>query len=127
SERRLVFAFGNNDTRMTDSGIKVTVEDSETNARAILSKATSQFPTLMIGPSPNTDPYHCDRIQGLNEILGNVCKDLDVPYLSVYEDLRSSETWMHEVGLIDGSHPSAGGYAAFADLVISWPEWWFHK
>lgn len=55
--------------------------------------------------------------------MDNVCKDLGVPYLSVYEGLRGSDMWMREVGLVDGSHPSAGGYAAFADLVMSWPEW----
>ncbi len=127
SDRRLVFAFGNNDTRMTELGINVTVEDSEANARTILSKAMSQYPTLMIGPSPNTDPDHRGSIQALNKILGGVCIDLGVPYLSVYEGLCSSDVWMHEVGLVDGSHPSAVGYAAFADLVMSWPDWWFHR
>ena len=127
SDRRLVFAFGNNDTRMTESGINVTVDDAEANARTILSRAMAQYPTLMVGPSPNTDPDHCDRIQTLDAILDSVCKDLGVPYLSVYEGLRGSDVWMREVGLIDGSHPSAGGYAEFAELVMSWPEWWFHK
>ncbi len=105
----------------------MTVEDSEANARTILSKAMSQYPRLMIGPSPNTDPDHRGRIEALNKLLGSVCVDLGVPYLSVYEGLRSSDVWMREVGLVDGSHPSAGGYAAFADLVMSWPEWWFHR
>ena len=70
-----MFAFGNNDTGMTESGVNLTVEASEANARTILilSKAMSQYPTLMIGPSPNTDPDHRDRIQALNEILGSLC------------------------------------------------------
>ena len=127
SDRRLVFAFGNNDTRMTDSGINVTVQDSVANARTILSRAMSQYPTLMVGPCPNTDPDQCERMRSLDGKLGDVCMDLGVPYLSVFEALRSSDVWMHEVGLIDGSHPSAGGYTALADLVMLWPEWWFCK
>ncbi|MDP6715038.1 MAG: GDSL-type esterase/lipase family protein, partial [SAR202 cluster bacterium] len=45
-DNRLVFAFGANDTTIVDGRPRASPEDSEANARRILEKAASTYPTL---------------------------------------------------------------------------------
>ncbi len=90
---RLVLSFGLNDTaEETGVGIRVPLETSIANARAIIDAARGWLPTLMIGPIPVTEDmqpyvfpngiaYHYAnaRIAELNTSLAGLCSELDVP------------------------------------------------
>ncbi len=122
---RIVFSFGANDTTIENGVTRVSTEQSLSNTREMLSACLSSCPTLMVGPSPVEDADHNQRTQHLSEQFSLVADEVGVPYLDVFSTLNRSKTWMHEVTLLDGAHPQAGGYAELASLVQSWSAWWF--
>jgi len=58
-------------------------------------------------------------------MLHRTANALKIPYLSVFDPLLQSSVWMEEVGVNDGCHPRAAGYAELAQLIMSWSDWWF--
>ncbi len=127
ADARLVFSFGVNDNCIEDGHLRVSAKGSVACARRILTQAKAQYPTLMIGPPPVEDESINDRTVVTSMAYAALCKTLDVPYLETYAPLRQNQTWMHEVAQIDGAHPGAAGYEAFAQLVSNWEAWqaWF--
>ncbi len=122
---RVVFSFGANDTTLEHGVTRVSPEQSLGHARAMLATSLSLYPTLMVGPAPVEDADHNRRTRHLSEQFRLVAAEVGVPYLEVFRTLNRSATWMHEVALLDGAHPQAGGYAEFASLVQTWSDWWF--
>jgi lysophospholipase L1-like esterase len=57
----------------------------------------------------------------LNETFQQICSAQQARYIDVFGPLRANSTWMDQVENGDGAHPSADGYAAYAELV--WPHW----
>ena len=95
------------------------------NFREIISQAQSRYKTLIVGPPPVKDPDHQERIKELSQIFEKLSQEIGVPYLSVFEMLSGDPTWMGELSNTDGCHPRDLGYTKLADLVGSWPSWWF--
>ncbi len=127
SDARLVFSFGVNDTRL-EAGIPLIEPASAiTTARRLLVRAKARHPTLLIGPPPIEEPAANNRIEQTSRAYRALCAELDIPYLETYQPLSQNLIWMQEVAMIDGAHPSAGGYEALASLVLKWPAWqaWF--
>ena len=116
SEARLVFSFGVNDNCIEDGRLRVSAKDSVNCARRILTQANAQYPILMIGPPPVADEAINDRTVVTSMAYAALSETLDVPYLETYAPLRKNEIWMQEVAQIDGAHPAAAGYEAFARL-----------
>ncbi len=127
SDARLVFSFGVNDNCIEDGGLRVSAKGSIDAAHRILTQAKAQYPTLMIGPPPVEDETINDRTVVTSMAYAALCETLDIPYLETYAPLRHNQTWMDEVAQVDGSHPAAAGYEAFAQLVSNWAAWqaWF--
>ncbi|NJM98537.1 MAG: lipase [Phormidesmis sp. RL_2_1] len=124
---RLVFSFGVNDNCLENGHLRVSPKDAIACARRILSQAKAQCPTLFIGPPPVADDTINDRTVVTSMAYAALCDELSVPYLATYPVLRDNSTWMNEVKATDGAHPSAAGYAVFAQLVSTWAAWqaWF--
>lgn len=121
----LVFSFGVNDCCDDGAGCRrVAPQHSLTTARALLGDARAFRPALMVGPPPIADDAVNARIAALSPALAAVCAEVGVPFLDVFTPLRANAPWMTEAAADDGAHPRAGGYAALADLVAAWPEWW---
>ncbi len=126
-DARIVFGFGANDCWIEEGRTRVTRTDSETNTYDILSRASARYPTLMIGPPPALDPDEDARRQDMSSLLQDIATRAGVAYLEVIHALREGRIWQEEQALGDTIHPAAGGYAALAQLVLEWPQWWFHS
>ena len=124
---RVVFGFGANDCWIEDGKTRVARADTVRNTEEILTSAQSLFPTLMIGPPPGIDESEDARRADMSVLLGTIAGRADVPYLEVIHALRAGGVWQSEAALGDRIHPADGGYSALADLVLDWPQWWFHE
>lgn len=127
TEMRVVFCFGANDTALDNGRRRLTLEQSLTNAHALLREAKVKYPVLLIGPPPVADAEHDKRIAELARELGKVAEREGVPYLNVFTPLQTAIAWRQEVVANDGSHPRANGYRELAELIVGWPAWWFHR
>ncbi len=124
---RVVFSFGTNDTTIENDKTRVSLQDSITNLRDILSIAKNLYPILIISPSPIADKEQNQRISDLSKEFASVCDEFNVPYLNIFPELLESNIWMDQVKNYDGAHPRAAGYQVFAEIVQSWQHWlnWF--
>ncbi len=128
-DNRVVFSFGTNDNRVEEGLRFVEQDDSVLCARRILTQAKAMFPVLVVGPPPVADDSMNRRTDLLSAAYSDLCNELSVPYLEVFQPLRENALWMQEVAAVDGAHPAAAGYLALAQLVIDWPAWqsWFEQ
>ncbi len=138
---RLAMSFGLNDTaEETGVGIRVPLEKSLANAHAIIDEARGWLPTLMIGPIPIVDDmqpyvfpngiaYHYtnERVGELNARTADLCSELDVPFLNVFDPLAADPAWAQSQRDCDGVHATGNGYQLIADMIAGWPAWrgWF--
>jgi acyl-CoA thioesterase-1 len=122
-EGRLVFEFGVNDVREVDGKRQLEAAQSLTAARDMLGAASRWKPVLMIGPPPCGDETRLARTKDLSARLDALCDELAVPYFDSYSPLLASASWMPCVVAVDGTHPSASGYAEWAQLIGQWPAW----
>lgn len=124
---RLVFSFGVNDCIVENGAPRIAPADSLTHARAILTQAAAWTPILFIGPPPIADAEVNARLRALSAGLETLCQELAVPFLDTVTPLAASPLWMEQVGLVDGAHPGAPGYALLAEMIAAWEGWqgWF--
>lgn len=122
-EGRLVFEFGVNDLREVNGKRQLEAAQSLAAARDMLGAASRWKPALMIGPPPGDDQPRNQRVKDLSEQLAKLCAELNVPYFDSYAALLASPVWMPSVKSVDGTHPSAPGYAEWARLIGAWPAW----
>ncbi len=127
ADNRMVFAFGVNDTTIENQQCRVDPLESVANARAIISGAKILGPVLWLGPTPVQENDQSQRIAQLDQAYSEIASDLKIPYLSVFEPLRTTGPWLDELRAGDGSHPGQDGYVQLAGLVKQWPAWWFHQ
>jgi lysophospholipase L1-like esterase len=118
-----VFSFGTNDTTLENGVARVDPQTSVNNTRQILTIAHQHYPVLMISPPPIADTDQNVRTARLSQAFISICQTLDIPYLDVFIPLQASTTWMTEVALHDGAHPSATGYQLLAEQVQQWQAW----
>lgn len=119
----LVFSFGANDAVQA-----IPPDQSLSNTAAVLTRAATLAPTLMVGPPPIADDGQADqRLADLCLSLATLCRNLGVPYLPVHALLRRNPDWCGEALANDGAHPGAKGYDQLAAMVSTWPAWrrWF--
>lgn len=134
---RLVFSFGLNDAaEVAGAGVRVPLERSVANARAIVGEAMAWRPTLWIGPPPANEPmspmrptpnltvsFDQGRIDALNAAYAAVAAELGAPYLDLTTPLRGDPRYVASQTAGDGLHPGADGYRMIADLVLRWRPW----
>jgi lysophospholipase L1-like esterase len=120
---RVVFSFGANDTTLENGLVRVSLQQTLQNARAILAEASARYPTFMVSPPALPDQHQNLRLSRLISELEDVCQEFNVPFLNMFQPLSSNITWMREASLGDGFHPAANGYSAYAELVKAWSAW----
>jgi lysophospholipase L1-like esterase len=129
----LIFSFGTNDAAIAlGHGIRVELEKSIALTKKILIDAKSWLPTLMIGPIPVIDamqPFNSGagifefnnaRIAHYNNSYKELADQLDVPYLDVFNTLKSNSIWAASQTMNDGIHPQHDGYKLLANYIQSW-------
>lgn len=120
---RLVFSFGTNDNVFEHGERRVSMPNTLANAKSILVKAKQLWPTAMLGP-PWTS---VEDIDGGNRVLSRslaeLCKEIGVPFLSLYGKMEGNEIWAKEAEAGDGIHPNAGGYGLISKAVAEWDAW----
>ncbi|PWB83676.1 MAG: GDSL family lipase [Methylocystaceae bacterium] len=123
-EARLAFSFGANDCADDEAGnARLSLDASLASATAILSKAVTLAPTLMIGPALPGEAHVERRIRLLSQELGQVCARLGVPYLETHPFVSTCDVWRREAAAGDGAHPNRDGYSALAGHIGSWSAW----
>jgi acyl-CoA thioesterase I len=123
---RVVFSFGVNDTTISDGEIRVEPARSAAALAEILDCAAAQgLPALLVGPAPVADEQHSERIAKLSGAFAEVCRESNVPYVSVVKELQANAIWRQETAGHDGAHPAARGYQLLADAVLAagWTDW----
>jgi lysophospholipase L1-like esterase len=121
---RVVFSFGVNDCVPGTDGLPRVPEDaSVANTRAILTRARARWPALMVGP-PRTGHSEIDlRLKRLTDRYEQLCKEISVPFLHLFNEAGGDQAWQREVAQGDGVHPNRGGYSAIYDAVLMWQPW----
>jgi lysophospholipase L1-like esterase len=122
-EGHLVFEFGVNDAREVNGKRQLELAQSLAAVREVLSAAARWKPTLMVGPPPGTDQARNARVAELSTEIRSVCAEFSVPYFDSYGSLVTSSLFLADVKAVDGTHPSAAGYAEWAKLIDAWPAW----
>jgi lysophospholipase L1-like esterase len=120
SENKVVFSFGVNDTVIENGQRRVSLQKSVENARAILFNASKKYDVIMIGMPPINDDEHNERIKKLDRKYYELCNELNIPYLSIFNKLVHDQIWKEEVSLNDGAHPRDKGYEILANFIGSW-------
>lgn len=122
-EGRLVFEFGMNDVREVNGRTQVSEADTLAAARSILAEASQWKPVLMVGPPPVNDEPRNTRVSAASRSLAAICNELRVPFFDSHRLLTESAIWLADIQNVDGTHPSARGYAEWARLIDGWPAW----
>jgi lysophospholipase L1-like esterase len=125
SENKVVFSFGVNDTVIENNQERVALKQSMENTKAILVKASQIYDVMMVGPPPIADQLRNKRIKILDEQFLALLDRLNIPYVSVFHKLISSDVWVREVSDNDGAHPRANGYALWANYLEHHKNWWY--
>lgn len=110
----MVFCFGGNDAAQ-----KVERAHSE----AILLEARKRWPVFMVGVTLLSAEDMRARCRSLDLAFADLCQRLGVPFLSVFDHLMATPTWLDEARAGDGAHPSVGGYGRMADAILRSPVW----
>lgn len=129
-EMRLVFSFGAVDMVQTEDGtVNIPLEQSLDNARIILQRAASRFPTLFVGPPEMADPAFSARLQDLDAAYAGLCQELNVPCFRLLPQLKESEIHALDLANGDGIHPASAGYRLIFRLLEDWDGWqaWFSR
>ncbi len=125
SENKVIFSFGVNDTVIENGQKRVSLKDSISNAKNMLSMASKKYDVIMIGMPPINDDEQNKIIKELDETYQTLCNKLNIPYLSIYERLINDKIWQDEVSSNDGAHPRDRGYELLANYIKGWSSWWF--
>jgi len=113
---RVVFSFGAND----GGAAAITPERSVQTLATVLAEAADlNLPAFVVGPGPVGDRSRDDGLVGLSERFAELAGRRGVPFVSVIEALRASQSWTREAAAGDGAHPAAGGYDELARLVLA--------
>ncbi len=123
---RVVLSCGVNDTRMEDGDLRVSLEESVANVRAILHGAKN-YTVFMVGPPPVDDDEQNARIATLSAEYAHEALALSIPYVDLLSPLVDDESYRREIARNDGSHPGSGGYSKMANIIASSPAWWFKE
>lgn len=116
---RVVLCVGVNDTGAGGGAPKLSPERSRAALETMLvATSGAGLPVLMVGPPPVADSVCNERIRALSALFEEICDEAGAAFISVIEALTSSRAWADEVAAGDGAHPAAGGYEAFAQVVM---------
>ena len=132
--RLLVFSFGLNDATRVDGKLRVGLQESIAVSEAMLAEAIRIGPVLWVGPTP-VDDTRQPLLSSLgvlqtksnaetaryNAAFETLATKLGAPYLNLFGLLGENQNWSRS--LVDGVHPTAGGYDIIAAQVANWHAW----
>jgi len=134
---RYIFMFGLNDMALENTGaIRISTEESIDNARAIMTQAKAQKPTLWLGPTPVrrdgpiispgksvTYTFDAGRTKALSGEYAKVAAELEIPYFDMHTVFDGTTGWVQTLDEGDGVHPTGAGYQLIANALTSWAPW----
>lgn len=134
---RFIFMFGLNDMAIDHTNnIRVSLDQSVNNARAMMTSAKSWKPTLWLGPTPVrgdnpvinpgksiTFAFDTERTKTLNNAYRELATELNIPYLDMHEAFESTAGWQQTLDEGDGVHPTGDGYQLIAKALTNWKAW----
>ena len=104
--------------------------------RALVEELGALAPLLVVGPAPIDEEQMPFQLTGHvrfdfknadidagSVLYGDICRDLDIPFLNVFEELVASPVYRRALAEGDGLHPTAEGYQDFTDVVANWGPW----
>jgi lysophospholipase L1-like esterase len=121
----VVFSFGSNDMTLENGSLRVPVDESVENFIRIITRSSSLYKTLVIGPLPVNDPEQDERILDISRAYSGHAAKTGVPFLSIAERLLYDPAWIKDTVSQDGTHPGSTGYDLISGFVTAWDSWWF--
>ena len=122
----VVLGFGANDMTVQDNRLRVAPGQAVgTLGRLIELAGASAHGVFIVGPPPVGERDQDERIRELSNQFAHVATHRGVPFAETARHLLAHDGWRSEAAANDGSHPGAGGYAAFAEIVLAagWTDW----
>lgn len=117
---RLLFAYGAVDAA-AESGLSV--EDTISNTKAILSRGKALGELLFISPPMASDRQFTEAITIRSQAIAACCQQADIPFLDILPQLKEAELYLEELVGGDGIHPGTAGYSLIFRLVNAWEPW----
>ncbi|MGZ3418648.1 MAG: GDSL-type esterase/lipase family protein [Polyangiales bacterium] len=119
----VVFSFGVNDVSLEEGVRRVRLEDSLATARTLMDRAQSLYSTRWIGPPPVLDEARNEALVELDAAYAKLASEASVPYFRSLAAL--GPVYREALTRGDGWHPTAAGYAEWAERLTSWDAWFF--
>jgi len=122
----VVVGVGVNDTTVEDGRLRVEPGVAmDALGRVLDGVAGLGLGAFVAGPAPSGDPAQDERIRALSAAFAELAAARGVPFVAVLDALCADGAWSAEAAAGDGSHPAAGGYEAYARLVLDggWTAW----
>jgi lysophospholipase L1-like esterase len=121
ADNRVVVAVGANDVTIDADGSRpISLARSLEALEKLLGDAESLGMTaLVIGPGPVGEPGHDERSRELGARFGELAGRRGHRFLDLPGAELERGPWRAEALANDGLHPGAGGYAAYAELVLA--------
>jgi len=124
----VVLSFGINDCVEIDGVQRVDFEKSAQNLEIILAVLRQKYDNvLFVMPAPIADEEINSRIQKVIRMYKTVCKNLNINYIDLFNQLKNDSVWQKETSENDGAHPRSKGYEIFAKHVLdneNWTQLW---
>ena len=129
---RVAFGFGTNDSAVLNGGgLRVPLASSIANAQHIFrAVARRGWQPVWLGPMPLAGAhvtyvthagmrydFHEERITAFDRSYRQTAKELEIPYVSLYEKLYRSDAFRASLRDGDGLHPSSSGYRLVAEVL----------
>ena len=121
ADNRVVVAVGANDVTVEADGTRpISLGQSLEALDSLLGDADSLGMTaLVIGPGPVGEPGHDARSRELGARFRELAEGRGHRFLDLPAEELERGPWRAEALANDGLHPGAGGYAAYAELVLA--------
>ncbi len=102
----------------------------------LIDELSEMAPVLVIGPPPVDEaqmPYQMtngvrfdfsnEDIEAGSLLYQDQCREQDVPFLNLFEQLKDSPGYRRALQEGDGLHPTGHGYQLCADAIDQWFPW----
>jgi acyl-CoA thioesterase-1 len=121
ADNRVVIAVGANDVSVDAEGDReISLDESLAALESLLVDADELgMRALAIGPGPVGEPGHDARSRELGEAFRARIEERGGRFLELPAEELERGPWRAEALANDGLHPGAGGYAAYAELVLA--------
>jgi lysophospholipase L1-like esterase len=120
----VILSFGVNDCVAIDGIQRVEFDTSVNNLKNILLELKDSYDDILfVMPPPIADSDVNSRIKELSSLYTNICHDMDIKYIDIFDKLESNVIWQKETRENDGSHPRSQGYQLFANYIIADKNW----